>query len=294
MKSDTTKTIKTITFFLFCGLLGFGLAYSIGSFAKNFSELDSLKEGITMPKWLRLVAVFFTMYMVIVIHELGHLLTGLFQGFRFQLFVAGFLGVRREEDDSIKMFLNKDLNYFGGVAATSPTQEHPDNARKFANLLLAGPLASLGFALLCFFLLTIADPNWRLICLMGSVGSLGIFLATTLPSRTGPFYTDRKRYQRLVRPGKAREIELALIDVQEKLTSDDGLARLDVDKLRLIQQDESPFFRYIGYFYELAYAHKFASDKIPSIKEEMSALEKDIPGSVPALFEKELEKMLAK
>ena len=295
MKSDTLKTAKTIIFFLVCGLLGFGLAYTLGSFAKNITGIDSLKEGVTMPKWLRLVAVIFIMYMVIVIHELGHLLTGLFQGFRFELFVVGFLGIRRAENNKIKVYFNKDFNYFGGVAATSPRQDHPDNARKFANLILAGPLVSLGFALLCFLLLIIvADANWRIVCFIGSIGSFAIFLATTLPSRTGPFYSDRKRYQRLVRPGKDRAIELALIDVQGKMNTKDGLARLDVAKLHLIQQDESPFFRYIGYFYELAYAHKFDTDKIPSIKAEMSALEKDIPSKMPALFEKELEKMLGK
>ena len=292
MKKDNTKILKTIGFLLFCGLLGFGLAYGLGILAKNFSSVHSLKANLTIPKWLIFFLCMFTMYMVIVIHELGHLLTGLFQGFRFDLFVAGFLGFCREED-SIKMFFNKDFNYFGGVAATSPTQQHPDNARKFANILLAGPLASLGFALLCFLLSLVSGPNLLFFLLIASVGSLAIFLATTLPSKTGPFYTDRKRYQRLVRPGKEREIELALIDVQEKMAGKNGIEKLDVDKLRLIQQDEAPFFRYIGYFYELAYAHKFDSDKIPSIKEAMSALEKDIPDNVPALFEKELEKMLA-
>ena len=294
MKKDNTKILKTISFLLLCGLLGFGFAYGIGIMAKNFSGLNALKANLTIPKWLIFFLCIFTMYMVIVVHELGHLLTGLFQGFRFELFVAGFLGFRREEDDSIKMFINKDFNYFGGVAATSPTQQHSDNARKFANILLAGPLASLGFALLCFLLSLMAGPNLLFFLLIGSVGSLAIFLATTLPSKTGRFYTDRKRYQRLVRPGKEREIELALIDVQEKMAGKNGIEKLDVDKLRLIQQDEAPFFRYIGYFYELAYAHKFDTDKIASIKEAMSALEKDIPNNIPNLFEKELEKMLAK
>jgi hypothetical protein len=76
------------------------------------------------------------------VHELGHLVAGLLGGFRFQLFVVGLLGVKRTPA-GIRVFLNRDVGLMGGVAATVPVAQDPVNKRKFAWMLLSGPLASL-------------------------------------------------------------------------------------------------------------------------------------------------------
>ena len=41
-------------------------------------------------------------FVVLGVHELGHLIAGLVQGFRFELFVVGPLGIRREEEKTLK------------------------------------------------------------------------------------------------------------------------------------------------------------------------------------------------
>ena len=81
-------------------------------------------------------------FAVLSFHELGHLIAGIIQGFRFELFVVGPLGIKREKG-KIKIYLNKNIQYYGGVAATLPIDASPENGKKFANLLLAGPIASI-------------------------------------------------------------------------------------------------------------------------------------------------------
>jgi hypothetical protein len=71
------------------------------------------------------------------VHELGHLLTGLALGFRFQLFVVLFFGFQKPER-GIEFFLNKNPGYMGGVAATVPTGISADNRKKFAPVVAAG------------------------------------------------------------------------------------------------------------------------------------------------------------
>jgi len=54
---------------------------------------------------------------VVAINELGHLITGLLQGFRFQMYVVRPLGIKRDErSERIVGYINKDLNLIGGLA----------------------------------------------------------------------------------------------------------------------------------------------------------------------------------
>ena len=84
-------------------------------------------------------------FFAIFLHELGHLIAGLIQGFKLQLFVVAFLGIKRE-DDKVKFYFNKELQFFGGIAATSPPKVTNNLKKQFAYILIAGPLSSLIFA----------------------------------------------------------------------------------------------------------------------------------------------------
>ena len=93
--------------------------------------------------------------------------------------------------------MNKDLAYYGGVAASLPIDDSSKNIKKFANLILAGPIASLVLAAICLLSVYLFNfPGEKFLTIAGTA-SIGIFLATTVPSKTGSFFTDRKRYQRI-------------------------------------------------------------------------------------------------
>lgn len=198
---------------------------------------------------LAVVALFITL----AVHELGHLLTGLAQGFRFELYVIGLLGIKRE-NGRIKIYFNKDFGMMGGIAATVPVQQSPTNRNKFARMVIAGPLASLLFGIIGF-LLTVYSTSGaaRGFWVVAAASSLGLVLATTLPSKSGIFFTDRARFQRLISKGKAGAVEEAMLSLIAQSTIDSSAKNIDLNQARLLQTDDEAFMRFWGYYYEYQY-----------------------------------------
>jgi len=234
--------------------------------------------------------LFLLLFIPLAVHELGHLLTGLFHGHSFQLFVIGPLGIKRDEQKRIRLYLNKELQFYGGAAATLPDGRPNDPAKVFARILIAGPLASVAFTLIMVITaFTVNRQPWSFSMLYMGLVSLAIALATTLPARTGIFYTDRKRYQRLRSNGREKEIELALLNVTALKSLDQPLTSIPEAELRLLTQDDAPLFRYIGYYYLCEY-HAGQPEMIASHRTAMKELETEIPRSIVAAIETELRK----
>lgn len=186
------------------------------------------------------------------VHELGHLLTGLAQGFRFELFVIFLLGVRRTEK-GIQLFLNRNVNYMGGIAAAVPTTKDVKNRRWFAYMVLAGPLASLLFAVVCFlFLIYTRNFLWSFWLFAGAT-SIGLFFATTLPTKTGIFFTDRARFQRLISNGQEGKSEEALLQILTQSTIDKSCKNISLQDARILQADKEAFMQFWGHYYEYGF-----------------------------------------
>ncbi|PSR08444.1 MAG: hypothetical protein C7N36_22060 [Bacteroidetes bacterium] len=224
------------------------------------------------------------------LHELGHLLAGLGQGFQFQLFVVGPLGIKRE-DDRIKVYLNKDLGAFGGMAATSPVTDDPANARKFARLILAGPLASVVFGGLLLGASLLVPTPFNILLFTGGAISLAVFLATTIPSQTGMFFTDRKRYQRLTTPGKDQEVELALLRIMGRYAQDNSYRNVALQDIETMAADDLPFIQFFGLFNLLAWQQEMRGTMDAATQEQYQALAPEMPKAMVAGLDKELERM---
>ncbi len=266
------KQNKTIQLLIACSLgavVGYLLSYAFVKLVP-FSVFQTLMEngGFWWENPLKLVLVFVAIWAALAAHELGHLLVGLFQGFKFHLYVAGFLGVRRNPlDDEIEWYFNRDPNFFGGVAATLPTQKSPDLVKKLAAVVAAGPLTSIGGALLvgipAFWVtmnLTAAGSNAALrallvFSLIFALTSFFLFLATTIPGRTGAFFTDRARFFRLIGGGKTAAIEQAVLEILAHSYSNQPYANVDPAQIELIQSDESDLMKAfalsLNYYYHL-------------------------------------------
>ncbi|GAB5551417.1 MAG: hypothetical protein Sapg2KO_10080 [Saprospiraceae bacterium] len=219
---------------------------------KESALLDSLKPDSKAEKTILMLGIIVMVFIVLAVHELGHLLVGLVNGFRFELYVIGPLGIKRE-NDQVKTYLNKNLAYYGGIAATSPIDNNKDNAKKFARILLAGPIASVLFAIICFVIAFLVGKPLGIVFYTGGLMSIGIFLATTIPSRTGMFFTDRKRYQRLVRPGKDQEVELALLSIMGQYAKDNSYKNIDWNDINTLITDQLPFIQFFGLFNLICY-----------------------------------------
>lgn len=225
------------------------------------------------------------------IHELGHLLTGLAMGYDFYLFVVGFLGIRREEDKSIKPYFNKDLGSFGGIAATFPKADQEFLAEDFSKVVIAGPLVSLVLAVVCFAVSQMFSQPTQFFILYTGLISFFIFLATTVPSKTGVFYTDRKRYQRLKSSGKEKEIELAILKASSYWVSKKPISGMDIKELEKITADDSAMFRHSGYYYMLSHIVESDRSRIPEVRAKMKELEEELPSTFVKMMEKEIAKL---
>ena len=227
-------------------------------------------------------------FLVLAIHELGHLLTGLFQGFRFELFVIGPLGIKREKN-SIKIYLNKDIQYYGGVAATLPREPNPNNGKKFANTLLAGPIASLLLAIILGFIYYSFDLPFSKFIGIGALASLGILLATNDQEKTGIFFTDRKRYQRLTSKGTERKVELAVLRLTGIYGRDNSYINADENDIEKMIEDSH--YKYLGLFTKLHYQFEKNGYYESETETEFENLSKEMPKSLVKNLNRELEKL---
>ncbi|MBI9033286.1 MAG: M50 family metallopeptidase [Bacteroidales bacterium] len=268
-------------------VLMLGLIYIFKLLEPSFTQTEIEK----LPRWIFIIVTIGMIFISLTVHELGHLITGLIHGFKFQLFVVGFLGVKRDENtDRVKVYFNTDFNYFGGVAATLPVDHQPGNIRKFANILIAGPLTSLFFAISCFVFSRFGPLSMQSIFSSGSLISFMIFLATTVPSKSGVFFSDRKRYQRLTSKGKDSEVEMSLLTIMGTQNRDQSMRNVNISDIETLHSDDTPFLKFVGSYYNVLFQMGKNSKQLMEAKLEFEKLSKKIPASLVTLFKKDIEK----
>ena len=104
--------------------------------------------------------------------------------------------------------------------------------------MASGPAASFLFSVIAFFLFSISSSGAaRGFWLVAGAGSVAVFLATTLPTRSGIFFTDRARFQRLMSKGKAGEIEEALLTIIAYSMKENSCKNIPLIKAKLLQSD---------------------------------------------------------
>lgn len=192
--SATPPRWRLVATVVIMAVLGLMLGSAIGNLAKS-SGVDFL--GVRgVPAGQALAIVFASLWGVIAVHELGHLLAGLAQGNRFMLWAVGPVAITRE-GPAIRVRFNRRAELWGGVAATLP----PSSADMRSNLLrvvAAGPVASLLLTIGALLLIDADAPAVRLAAITLAATSFGILLGTTLPARTGAFFTDGARIRMLL------------------------------------------------------------------------------------------------
>jgi hypothetical protein len=252
-------------------------------FAKN-TKVETQEDKIIL-----IVGVIIIMHFVLLIHELGHVIMGLLQGFRFELLVVGLLGIKREEE-KIKIYLNKNFGYYGGLGLTVPKDDSSDNLRKFANVILAGPIASIVFAVICFFVVNYLANPYGVIVFAAGLASFGIFLATTIPSRSGMFYTDRKRYQRLIKAGKDQEVELAMLTILGSYAKNQSYKDIKKEVFDVLITDNDSFVKHYGLFNLICWQIEHEGAIEDKVKEEYNEISKKLNKNMVKSYNDEIQK----
>lgn len=201
------QILVTLLVLVVSGGAGFLLAYTV------FDTPGARIAAQLVPPWLFTISLVSGLFLSLFLHEIGHLLGGMLVGFRFGFLAIGPLMLRRE-GERIRLVANPHGSLFGGIAATYPTDTHRLMER-MAVAVVAGPgmnglLVVLGAAAL-FFMPPERFPALWMLALLLTLGSAGVLLAVTLPSRASGFLTDRARLQTLLSRGALGERTTALL-----------------------------------------------------------------------------------
>ena len=265
------------------GLLGASL--SIGIFLLIYIFLDQSHIDKFLPRNKTEAIIYFPMLIIaplsaLTIHELGHLLTGLTLGQKLKLFVVAFIGIK-DEDGETEVFFNKNLSYFGGVAATVPKTEKDINPESFSKILIAGPIISFVYFIICLFVFIKFDTFVNSFFALSALTSFGLFLATTLPEKSGIMFTDRKRFQRLNSKGITQESEIAMYELISKGIIDNSFKDIDINKTTILDKDNDITIKFwAAYLRFMYYKENGLSEKEIEALNKLSTYKTEIPKSI--------------
>jgi len=208
-------------------------------------------------------------------HELGHVLTGLIEGFRFHLFVAGPLGAKRDENDRIVVYFEKDISLWGGIAATLPKEADQENYKKFGRVLLGGPLASIVIGTVSLIPGILISQNFLI--LFGLM-SIAIGTVSLIPMRNGAFYTDGGRWLRMHKNEATKAVEMAIWNLTQNAIIQGNYQHANLDEMMILKNDGDSRTQYLGHYFAYQY-YKDNQDDENSNKEKAAL--KGLRGKVP-------------
>lgn len=239
----------------------FFAAVLIGFFvAKIFLSSNQVPdpERIRLAKWQKLlmIPVFpVCAFLVILAHELGHVIGGKVAGLRFLLLVVGPLKVTRTSK-GLEWSVNRSVALMGGLACCVPT-----NPKQFLQALrwmvIGGPLASVLLMIACYMASVYAtelplSATWGLfvasILKITALISMMIAFVTLYPGAGGGLKTDGRQFLELLKSNpNARRQNLVRLLVGQSLAGirpcewdsnivqelDDAYSELDDDEKHL-------------------------------------------------------------
>ena len=214
-----------------------------------------------------------------IIHELGHIIVGLANGWKFYLLVIGPLGIKADENGKIRFYFEKRIALWGGVGGTVPKVGNEDNIKIWSNILLGGPLISIVMGII-FLPLAIITKNIFLLLLGAMPLGMGIMCALPLPLKTGVMYSDGGRWNRLHKGGQEADEEIALFKLVENEITGDGLLNIDIKHIESLIKSKETWIQYYGYYYKFQYYKargtevemKLAIQNMEHIKGEVSSI----------------------
>src|SRR6056297_1595086 len=211
------------------------------------------------------------------VHELGHIIIGLMNGWKFSLFILGPLGIKVDKNGHIKTYFEKRISLWGGVGGTFPKEIKEDNIKVWSKILLAGPLASIIMGTI-FLPLGIIKDNIILILLGAMPLAMGIISILPIPLKTGVLYTDGKRLSRLNKGGQEADEEIALFKLTEYQIISGDFSKIDIDCIDPLLKSKEISINYYGYYYKFqCYKEISDKEKMNFFIKKMKKIERKVP-----------------
>lgn len=153
-------------------------------------------------------------FIVLFIHELGHVIGGKLAGYTFLFLTVGPITI--EKSPALKIVPNQSWHAFGGLASCMPDQINLTNmVKKHKWFVAGGPV----FTLIAFVIsLSIWAMTKAEMAMMLTVLNLAIFFATAIPFK-GTFNSDGSVFLLLHKGGKEAETYLAGLILLKEMMS---------------------------------------------------------------------------
>lgn len=212
-----------------------------------------------------------------IVHELGHIVVGLIEGWKFYLLVIGPLGIRMDENNNIKFYLEKRPTLWGGVGCTLPKEADDNNIKIWSKVLLGGPLTSIIMGII-FLPLGIITKSIVLMLLGAMPLAMGIICILPFPLKTGILYTDGGRWSRLHKGGQEADEEIALFKLTENQITGVDFSNIDINSIEPLIKSKDIVINYYGYYYKLQYYKATSNiEKIKLVIEKMDEIKSKVP-----------------
>jgi len=215
-----------------------------------------------------------------IIHELGHVIVGLANGWKFFLLVIGPLGIKADEKGKIKCYFEKRIALWGGVGGTMPKQANVDNIKIWSNVLLGGPLISIIMGVI-FLPLGIVTKNIVLLLLGAMPLGMGIVCGLPFPLKTGIMYTDGGRWSRLHKGGQEADEEIALFKLMENEITGGDFLSINLKSIESLIKSKEIGIKYYGYYYEFQYYKSRSNEEEMKLAiKNMENIKKKVPSII--------------
>ncbi len=195
------------------------------------------------------------------VHEAGHLVVGLLNGWKFHLLVVGPLGFKVNEQGKVVAYFEKNMLLWGGVGAALPQTNDPTNLAVWKKVLVGGPAASMVMGLTLLPIGMVADNVFLL--LLGAMPlGMGLACGLPLPLKTGILYTDGGRLARLNSTGQTHLEEKALFTLTQSSICSAGFQNVPYSDIEHLMQSKDNAIKYYGYYY----SYRYFSEKDNSLR----------------------------
>lgn len=226
---------------------------------------------------IKYILTFIPSYMIAgIIHELGHIVVGLANGWKFWLLIIGPLGIKAD-NGKIKFYFEKNIALWGGVGGTIPRTVDKSNIKIWSKVLLGGPLASIIMGVI-LFPLGLKMDNLFLIMLGAMLLGMGIISGLPLPLKTGILFVDGKRWFRLHNGGQEADEEIALFYIVEHLNTGGDFASIKLSSIEKLINSKEVEIQYYGYYTKYQYYKElnYEVEMIETIK-KMENIKSKVP-----------------
>ena len=216
---------------------------------------------------LMFILMFISSYFIVsIVHELGHVISGLYYGFKLSCLIIGPLGIKRDENDKLKLYIEKNLAFWGGIGGTTPTKKNNASINIISNILIAGPIIQLLFGLICLFVcLYYLNLFFYLLGFMAIGASISSIIP--FPQRIGGFYTDGARWLKIKKSKKNGLVELSCFNIVQSYYKYKNYSKINTLDINCLIKNEEPSNQYLGHYFLMLY-YKDSGDIVNMSKEK--------------------------